>query len=349
MNKLGIGIVGSGYMGRTHAEAARRLPMVQPVAVWGGRRAARLATDYGLACEASLERLVNRADIDAIIITTPHHRHATDALLALNARKHVLVEKPMATTVVDCDRMIAAATKNGVVLSTGYQQRFRINNRKARALIREGAIGDVLTLQISMPIAASQQRKGGFGGNWEWWDDPASRGHLFNSAPHALDLARWFTGSEVSNVAALARTLLPGVLLEDTTMALLEFSRGAICTFFSSRALPAQSFPGEDFRIRIIGRHGLLDLDPYGELRLSDANGWSLVSRQPTVPHTQADAAFGDVRMQAYCDQLSSFADAIYGQAAAEVGSALDGRAGVAACAAMLESSEQKGWVSLSP
>lgn len=113
--------------------------------------------------------------------------------------------------------------------------------------------------------------------------------------------------------------------------------------------MPAPSFPGEDFRIRIIGRHGLLDLDPYGELRLSDASGWRLVSCQPAVPHTQADAAFGDVRMQAYCDQLGAFADAIDGNPAAEVGSALDGRAGVAACAAMLESSERKEWVSLPP
>jgi predicted dehydrogenase len=195
-----------------------------------------------------------------------------------------------------------------------------------------------------MPTYAGAIKAGGFGGNWEWWNQPESRGHLFNSAPHAIDLMRWFTGGEVGTVSALCRTYLPDIQVEDTTLALLELSTGAICSLFSSRALPAPSFPGEDFRIRITGSSGLMDLDPFGELRLSDENGWRTASRQPVVGHEGANTAYGDTRMQAYRDQIASFIDAIEGRAGA-IGTAADGRAGVAVCSAMFQSSSARCWV----
>jgi predicted dehydrogenase len=344
MNKIRFAILGSGYMGRTHAEAVRRLPNAELVAVCAGSRAPGLAERYGVALETDRSVLLKRRDIDAVVVTTPHHLHVEDTLAALSHGKHVLVEKPLATTVADCDRMIAAAAQGRLTLAVGYQQRFRVNNVKACALIKSGAIGRLLAVQVSMPMYAGAIKAGGFGGNWAWWNDAASVGHLINSAPHAIDLLRWFTGGNVVAVSALARTFLPEIKVEDTTMGLLEFSTGTICSLFSSRALPAPSFPGEDFRFRITGSTGLLDLDPYGELRISDEKGWRVVCQQPQVKHEVADAAFGDVRMQAYCDLNSAFIAAIEGRPN-NVGSAEDGRAGVEACIAMLESSATLSWV----
>jgi len=346
MQKIRFGIVGSGFMGRTHADAVRRLPNAELIAVAGGNRAPALAADYGVALESSVDDLLRRNDIDAVVITTPHHLHVDETVLALNEGKHALVEKPLATSVADCDRMMAAAAQNQRTLSTGYHQRFRVNNATARKLIAENAIGQVQAIQISMPTYAGTIKAGGFGGNWEWWNNPASLGHILNSAPHAVDIMRWFTGAEVVTVSAFCRTLLPDVPVEDTTMALMELSNGAICSLFSSRALPAPSFPGEDFRIRITGSTGLLDLDPYKELNLSDENGWRMVSKQPVVGHEGANTAFGDVRMQAYTDQIASFIDAINGKSGT-VGAASDGRAGVAACIAMLTSSAERRWITL--
>lgn len=331
-------------MGRTHAEAARRLPNAVPVAVSGGSRAPALAERYGMAFEPDKFRLVVRPDIDAVVVTTPHHVHVEEVLAALAAGKHVMVEKPMATTVGDCDQMIAAAKAKGLTLAVGYQQRFRVNNAKACALIHEGAIGRVQAVQVSMPMYAGTIKDGGFGGNWAWWNDPASVGHVINSAPHAIDLLRWFTGGDVVTVSAFSRTLLPDIPVEDTTLALLEFSTGAICSLFSSRALPAPSFPGEDFRFRIVGSTGLLDLDAYTELRISDAQGWRVVSQQPPVKHEGADTAFAEVRMQAYCDQMAAFIDGIEGRPN-RAGSGEDGRAAVEACVAMLLSSATRRWI----
>jgi len=346
MKKIRFGVLGSGYMGKTHVEAVRRLPNAEIVAVAGGSRAPGLAQSYGIALEPNYEALVQRRDIDAVIVTTPHHAHVAETLAAFGAGKHVLVEKPLATNAADCDRMIAAAAQRGLVLATGYQQRFRVNNAKACALVREGAIGRVETVQISMPMYAGTIKSGGFGGNWAWWNDPQSVGHLINSTPHAIDLVRWFTGADVKTVSAFSRTYLPDIAVEDTTMALLEFTNGTICSLFSSRALPAPSFPGEDFRFRIMGSTGLLDLDPYTELKLSDEKGWRVVSQQPAVKHDVADAAFADTRMQAYRDQLAGFIARIEGQPST-TGTGADGRAAVAACDAMLLSSRERRWVEL--
>lgn len=109
MKTIRFGITGSGYMGRTHAEALRRLSNTELVAIWGGTRAPGLAQKYGAVCEPTLAALIGRSDLDAIVVTTPHHMHAEEAVLALSTGRHVLVEKPMATSVVDCDRMIAAS------------------------------------------------------------------------------------------------------------------------------------------------------------------------------------------------------------------------------------------------
>lgn len=344
MKSYRFGIVGSGFMGRTHVEALKRLPNARAVAVAGGSRAPGLAQRYGMDFEADKEALLRRPDLDAIVITTPHHLHVAEALLALEHGKHVLVEKPLATTPEDCDRMIAAAQRHGRALGVGYQQRFRINNIKACELVRAGAIGVVQAVQVSMPMYAGAIKSGGFGGDWSWWNDPANVGHLLNSSPHAIDLLSWMMGAEVTGVSGISRTLLPGLQVEDTTLALLEFSNGAIASLFSSRALPTPSFPGEDFRFRIMGSRGLLDLDAYTELRISEESGWRTVSQQPPVKHEGADTAFADVRMQAYRDQMAAFIDLIEGRPTT-VGTGPAGRSAVAACRAILDSSRERRWL----
>jgi len=347
VKKLRFGITGSGYMGRTHAEALRRLNKTELVAIWGGTRAPGLAQKYGAVCEPTLAALMGRSDLDAILVTTPHHMHAEEAVLALETGRHVLVEKPMATSVVDCDRMIAAAVKARRVLSTGYQQRFRANNMRARELIANGIIGKILTAQVSMPCYLGNYKDAGFGGgNWAWWDDPASIGRSLNSSPHALDLIRGFTGAQAATVSAFSRTFLPNQTNEDTTVALIEYTNGTLGSFFFSDALAAPAFPGEGFRFRLIGSAGLMDLDPYGELRVSDQKGWRVEAKQPEIPHDDADAAYGDVRMGAYCAQIQSFLEAIEGMPAA-LGSAADGRSDVATCLAMYNSSRERRWISL--
>jgi predicted dehydrogenase len=346
MAKVRFGILGCGYIGRTHAEAVAHLDGAELAAVWGGTRAPELAAQFGVNCEPTAESLIGRSDVDAVIISTPHRLHAEEALMAIQKGKHVLVEKPMTTSVQAADRLIEAADRNGVVLAVVHQQRFRVNNRCTHDLIQAGAIGSVLTVHVSMPLFLGGLQAGGFGGSWEWWANPESIGHVINSAPHAVDLMRWFLQANVVTVSAFCRTFLPNRAVEDTTLALLEFSNGTLMSLFSSNALPAPEFPGDNFRFRIMGSEGLIDLDPYGELRIEDRAGWRLMSTQPVVGHESAATAFGPARMQAFWDQLQSFLNAIAGQPLTGA-SGSDGRAGIAACLAMLTSSQERRWVEL--
>ena len=340
-------------MGRTHAEAILRLgDQAKLVADSGGSRAPGLAERSGIVNEPTAEALIARGDIDAIVVATPHHLHTAPTSLALSQGIHAIVEKPLATSVEDCDRMIAAAKAGGAVLAVGYHQRFRTNNKEARRLLQSGAIGTLQTVQVSMP---SQQPVGvsSFGSDWGWWNDPSSVGHLINSFPHGLDLLRWCTGAEVKTLTAFCRTLTPGITVEDTTMALVEFTDGMIASLYSTRAIPTASFPGETFRIRMVGTKGLIDLDPYDELKLSDKEGWHLVTKQPAVGHESVDTAFSDGRMQAYKDQMTAFLAAIHGNEPApglpKVGTGMDGRIAVALCRAMLASSDERRWVDILP
>ena len=321
-------------MGRTHAEAVRAVPGFRLVAVTGGRRAGGLAERFGIDEEPDVERLVRRPEVDGVIVTTPHHVHVHDALASIAAGKHVLVEKPLATSVSDCDRMIDAARQWSVTLAVGYHQRFRRNNVEARRLIREGAIGRILTIQTTMLTEASLRD----GGGWEWWDDPASRGHVLNSAPHCIDLLRWCMQTEVATVSALSRNFLTRTPVESTTLALLSFHNGALLSLYSTNEMADPGFPGESFRLRIMGSQGLMDLDPFGDLKLAVGGTWRTVSTQPAARFVAADVPLSPARLRAYERQLRAFSDAIEGKPN-RIGSGPDGRAGVEAVTAMLEAS----------
>lgn len=334
-------------MGRTHVDAAHKLETAIPVAVTGGSRAKGLADDYGMDAEPDIASLVARNDIDAIVIATPHHLHCEEALAAANAGKHVLVEKPMATRVEDCDRMIQAFAERNLVLSVGYHQRFRESNWRTRDLIQSGAIGPVRCIQMSALFDITAMRNdAGFGGNWGWWRDPRSLAHLINSGPHNLDLLRWWLGSDLNTVAAQSGTFREDNPNENTTMALLSFANGTMATYWSSSVLPDPGFQGEEFRFRIMGDGGIIDLNPYGQLQLGQNGEMQTVYEQPPVGHDDSNSAFALPRMQAYCDQMQGFIDSIQGQSGGE-GTATDGKAGVAGVLAMLQSAETQQTISL--
>jgi len=118
MATVRIGMIGSGYMGLTYAEAiARHVKGAALGAVAGGSRATALAASYGVPAEPNVNALLERADIDAVIITSPDQNHCEQTLQAAAQGKHVLVEKPMAPTVKQCESMIAACSKSGVNLA----------------------------------------------------------------------------------------------------------------------------------------------------------------------------------------------------------------------------------------
>lgn len=342
-----IGVTGSGFMGRTHVDAANRLDSTEIVAVTGGSRAQKLAEDYNIDVEPNVEALVARDDIDAIVISTPHHLHCAEALAAAAAGKHALVEKPIATSLDDADRMIDAFKSRGLVMSVGYHQRFRDSNMKTKELIQSGAIGTVRCIHMTALFDIEAMRSDpGFAGTWGWWKDPQSIAHLLNSGPHNIDLCRWWLDSDLVSVAAQSGTFREENPNENTTMALLTFANGTMVSYWSSSVLPSPGFPGGEFRFRFMGDEGIIDHDPYSKLQLGKAGAWETVFEQPPVGHGDSNSAFALSRMQAYCDQMQGFVNTIHGTPGGE-GTAADGRAGVAGVLAMLESSSSQAMLKL--
>src|SRR6185436_17276080 len=132
MDEIRIGVIGSGFMGRTNAETITRyLKGTKLAGIAGGTRAAALAKEYGIESDADVPTLLARRDVDAVFISTPHAHHAEQAIAAAEAGKHILLDKPMAASVADCDRIITAADKAGVNLMIMFGQRFRKVNTEA--------------------------------------------------------------------------------------------------------------------------------------------------------------------------------------------------------------------------
>lgn len=336
MQKLRYGIIGSGFMGRTHAEAIQHIENAELSAIALGSRAPQLAKDYGVQLCDTVDELLARDDVDAVIITTPQYSHTNEALAAAARDKHLFIEKPMTTTVADADAIIEICAKRGLALSVGYQQRYRPVPRATYDLIRSAAIGAVHTIQFSQTFQMFEDP--GFGGNWSWWANPASVGHILAGGVHAIDLCRWMLGAEVVTVVGHSRTFREPHEPENTTMGLLTFDNGTIMSLWASSACPVPGFPGLTFRAQIMGENGMLDMDAYERLQLANDGNWRTVAEQPPVGTDKAATAFGFPRMYAYIEQLSVYTDAVLAGTPPPVSGA-DGRAGVAIALALLESS----------
>ena len=304
MNKIGIGLIGSGFMGRSSAETVSRyLTSARLVAITGGSRAQALATEYGVEASPDLTTLLARSDIDAVMISTPHASHAAEAVAAAEAGKHVLLDKPMATNVADCDRIISAAERSGVKIMIMFGQRFRDCNVAAHRLVREGAIGRVR--MIEERLLAS----GGLASLPPWQSLSENVGILVGHAVHNIDRIRWITGSEVSSVSAQVQCD-PASGNEVSTMALLSLEDGAMATLWASWDIAAPPFPRSASGAWIAGTEGNLDLDAYGELRLGKGDAWKVVATQAPIDWA-GQGSLSPVRMEAYRRQHREFIDAI--------------------------------------
>ena len=136
MDSVGVGMIGSGFMGITYSESvANHTEGCHLVAIAGGRRAPALAADYEVPAEPDVDALLARDDIDAVVLATPDQDRPELTRKAAAAGKHVLAEKPMAPTIAECDEMIAACEAAGVNLAVVKTERYRKITMKAKALI----------------------------------------------------------------------------------------------------------------------------------------------------------------------------------------------------------------------
>ena len=224
--RIRFGLIGCGAISQKHVEALKHLECALLVAVADKDQsraaavAARAATDW----YTDYRFVLDRDDVDAVIIATPSGLHASMSLEALSCGKHVVVEKPMAMSLADADRMIEADDRAGRVLSVVHHNRFNMASQLLKRAIDEGRLGRLVWGSASVKWYRPQ----------EYYDESGWRGTvsmdggvLLNQAIHHIDLLLWYMGA-VADVRAFRSTLGHKIEAEDTAVAALRFENGAI-------------------------------------------------------------------------------------------------------------------------
>lgn len=333
MSRLGVGIIGSGFMGRTYAETiSKYCPEAEVKAVAGGSRATSLAVDYEAAYEATVESLLARDDVSAVFVTTPHDVHAQQALAAATAGKHMMLEKPMACSVEDCDAIIESCREKSLCCSIGFTQRFRKCNIKAKELIDSGSLGRIYQMM------EWQFLPGGLQIFPKWQSEQGNLGILFGHAIHNFDRIRWFSGAEIATVYAKCSNVEPGSEVEGTSMLLMTLTDGTTVNLWSSGQMSKPSFPRTEFAAWVVGQKGLIDLDAFGELRATRNGKWQVVETQEPVDW-EGKGFLDSVRLESYTKHCQGFFKAIRDGSRPPV-TGWDGRQAVAAALAAYESSK---------
>ena len=227
----GIGIIGCGKIAQVrHIPEYAENPDAKLVGFYdiNQQRAEELAKKYGAKAFASVKDLLADENIDAVSICVANHAHAEVTIKALEAGKDVLCEKPMATTMEDCEAMVATAKKTGKKLMIGQNQRLAKAHAKAKKLIDEGWIGNVLTFRTTF----------GHGGPETWSVDPgkntwffdktkAAMGAMADLGIHKTDLIQFLLGQKVVKVSAEVTTLDK----TDANGNLIQVDDNAICIY----------------------------------------------------------------------------------------------------------------------
>jgi predicted dehydrogenase len=336
-------MIGSGFMGLTYSEViARHVRGAKLVAVTGGRRAVDLAKDYGVACEASPTKLLARDDVQAVVLATPDQDRPELTRRAAAAGKHVLAEKPMAPTVAECDRMIAACDDAKVNLAVVKTERFRKITQRAKQYIDEGVLGPIQMLRTvsAFPMPLTRQ----LFEERQWMLDPRGGGLFMGMASHNTDFLRWLTGKNAVKVFAQATTYSDVGAPNLSVMAQFVFEEGLMAQMWITGELPSPSLPSSEVRFQVFGRDAMLDLENFEFLDLGKGDKWERVYTPERFDYLKEPKS--PIRLYPHIGVVQEFVDSIREQRPPKVGGA-EGRAAVEMCEACLISARSGEAVSL--
>lgn len=306
-NIIRFGILGSGVISGSHAEAIQRMDTAELVGVTSvdlpGAEA--FARKFAIHCYPDYETMLADESIDAICICTPSGFHKDNAIQALRAGKHVVLEKPMAFTRAEAKEIDAAAKENGRVLTTICQLRFFPDIQKAKKIVDEQILGKLVFCDLSMKYWRDPAYFAG--SNWRGTKALDGGGALMNQGIHGVDLLLYIVG-DGKVVYAKNRTRFHDIEVEDASVAVLEFENGAMGAIEASTC----SNPGFERRIEINGTRGAMVLVE-GRMDKLIVDGKTLIDGGKT-----SDAGTsGSNAMPAwepYTWQLGNFINAIHGK-----------------------------------
>ncbi len=253
---LGFGIIGCGTIANWHVAGIRACKDATLVgaADFKPEFSEKFCAKYGIKQFMSVEEMLACPEIDVVCICTPSGLHASYAIEVANAGKHIIVEKPMALTVEDCDKVIKACDDNNVKCCVISQLRFTNTVRTIKDAVEKGKLGKIVTADIFMKFFRSQEYYDG--SNWRGTWKMDGGGALMNQGVHGIDLLQYIMG-KVKSVYGYARTLARNIEVEDTCSAVLEFENGAIGIIQGTTSV----YPGYPRRLSISGTKGTITIN----------------------------------------------------------------------------------------
>jgi predicted dehydrogenase len=317
---LGVGIIGTGMMGNTYAEAlATQVARARLVAVAGGTRAGTLGAAYDVPMEPTPDALLARSDVDVVVIATPHTTHLPLALATAAAGKHIYLEKPMALSVAECNAILDAAATAGVRVTVASQARYNEISMRAKALIDDGTVGRIRMIRITSPTVGWDVPADG------WFVDPAEGGAFLDWGPHGVDTLRWFTASDATLAFGTFGNFGDIPAVDPTAMVTYRMASGAMAQLWMSYEIPAPGL-GSYMQWLLVGEHGMVEFDR-DRIRLGRGDAWVTDLELPPWDWTVDPKAPRRVGLTAR--QVEEFAAAVLdGRPSAISGE--DGRAAIA-------------------
>ncbi len=252
MNPVRCAVIGCGKVGHFHAIAFRENPTSELVACLGRNpeKTKAFADEYGIPAYTDLDEMIEKERVEAVAICTPHPNHADIAVECCKRGLHIAVEKPLAASLEDCDRILEAARENNVVGTTICQRRFYRPAQRVKKAIDDGKIGKPILGTVNMLgwRDMAYYHSDPWRGTWEG----EGGGVLINQAPHQLDLLLWYMG-EIEELYGMWDTLNhPELEVEDTAMAVIRFKNGA----FGNIVVSNSQNPALFGNVRVHGENG---------------------------------------------------------------------------------------------
>jgi UDP-N-acetyl-2-amino-2-deoxyglucuronate dehydrogenase len=256
MNMLKVAIIGAGAISAAHIKAytwfTERCEVVAIVDIYKEKAQARI-DEFGLKAAAYQDyKELLELDIDVVSVCTPPYTHAPIAIDFLQAGKHVLVEKPMASSLQECDAMNAAAAASGKILSVVAQNRFRTPMMKLKEVVDSGLMGKIVHAQVdSFWWRGHSYYDLWWRGTWE----KEGGGCTLNHAVHHMDAFLWMMGQPSEVQAFMSNTSHDNAEVEDLSIAMLRFPSGALAQITSSVVHHGEEqqiiFQGSDARVSV--------------------------------------------------------------------------------------------------
>jgi predicted dehydrogenase len=257
--KQGFALVGAGLFGERHAQAYSRHPSVRLAAVCDldETRARRLAQTYGAeGYTTKLDGILSDPAIKAVSVATPDHAHRAVAVACAEAGKHILVEKPLATTVEDAEAIVAAARTAGVVLMVDFHNRANPPMVAARDAVARGDIGrpSYVYARLSNTVVVPQDMLK--------WSGHSSA--LWFLGSHMVDIVGWILDDRPTRVYVVSRDgILTGLGIDapDFHVATVEYRKGTVAVFEHAWILPRTHNTVKDLKLELLGSKGALYID----------------------------------------------------------------------------------------